>query len=74
MKEDWEIPYKAEALGWLAVALATRDPNRQAGLIDEALALLLDRASAPRTLSSSADWRRPGRGWPFWPTEAAIPT
>jgi hypothetical protein len=42
MKDDDAPTYKAEALGWLAVAVAKRDPEQAFGLIDRALALLID--------------------------------
>jgi hypothetical protein len=40
---------RAEALGWLAVAVAPRDPARAIALIDRALALPIDRAEAFRS-------------------------
>jgi len=42
MKDDDAPSYKAETLGWLAVAVAKRDPEQAFGLIDRALVLLID--------------------------------
>ncbi len=38
----WDPRWQAEAFGWLAVALAPRDRARAFGLIDRALALMID--------------------------------
>ncbi len=38
----WDPRWQAEAFGWLAVALAPRDRTRAYGLIDRALAMMLD--------------------------------
>ena len=53
MNEDQALQYKAEALGWLAVALAKTDSKRAVGLIDQALALLIDEAPTGRYWRSS---------------------
>ena len=44
---------KSAALGWLAVALAKRDPKRAAALIDQALASWTNPVSGPRSWSGS---------------------
>lgn len=44
MKSEFETVYKADALGWLAVAAAKRDPKRAAGLIDRALSIVMSPA------------------------------
>jgi hypothetical protein len=46
MQGNEAIKYQAEALGWLAVALAKHDPKRAFALIDRALALPVDHEGA----------------------------
>jgi hypothetical protein len=46
MNGNEAIRYQAEALGWLAVAVAKRDPKRAFTLIDRALALPVDHEGA----------------------------
>jgi hypothetical protein len=46
MKGNEAIRYQAEALGWLAVVVAKRDPKRAFALIDRALALPVDHEAA----------------------------
>jgi hypothetical protein len=43
MKGDGAAKYQAEAFGWLATAIASRDPARARALIDRALAMPLER-------------------------------
>jgi len=43
MAGDMATKHQAEAYGWLAVAVAPRDPSRAAAFIDQALALPVDR-------------------------------
>ena len=38
----WDPRWQAEAFGWLAVALSSRDRTRAFGLIDRALAMMID--------------------------------
>src|SRR5262249_22349945 len=43
LEPPWLARWRAEAFGWLAVALAPRDRPRAFGLIDRALAMMIDR-------------------------------
>ncbi|MGA2060894.1 MAG: hypothetical protein ABSG67_10465 [Thermoguttaceae bacterium] len=54
MKSDYgsEGKYQAEALGWMAVAVAPRDKNLAYSLIDRALALCLDKPESFRSWSN----------------------
>ncbi len=55
MKRDLSTQSRAEAFGWLAVALAPRDRVRAFGLIDRALDLTIDdRESSRRAAASGA--------------------
>ena len=64
-RNQWSGEFQAEAFGWLAVALAPRDRARAFGLIDRALAMMIE----------NRDWMaaggRDGRGRPHRPLCAA---
>jgi RNA polymerase sigma factor (sigma-70 family) len=51
-RRQWAAQWQAEAFGWLAVALASRDPQRAGALIDRALNLMID----------DREWRRSAGG------------
>jgi RNA polymerase sigma factor (sigma-70 family) len=53
----WDPRWQAEAFGWLAVALAPRDRARAFGLIDRALAMMIDHrdwAGSDREMAAAA--------------------
>ena len=61
-RNQWAANWQAEAFGWLAVALAPRDRARAFGLIDRALAMMIDSPDAM------------GAGATRWPWPPASPS